>query len=256
MTQPEPWYKEAFRSDYRRVYAHRDLSSARDEARFLLARGLTGKVLDLCCGFGRHTLALSELGVEVIGLDLSMELLREARTLENAQRLDGRLLRADATALPLRSSSFDGVVNLFSSFGYFGELGDARMLSEIARVLRPGGCAILDLMNPAFVRANLRSESAREGRDFLVRETRALSEGGRRVTKEVEVRLAEGGIRRWREEVRLYEEAEMRSLLAGRGLSVEVLHGDFKGGAFTPQSERMLMTARRMAPLPVASPSS
>jgi SAM-dependent methyltransferase len=245
VTSPEPWYEDAFRSDYRRVYAHRDLSSARDEARFLLARGLADRVLDLCCGFGRHSLALRELGLDVVGLDLSMELLLEARTLENAQLLDSRLLRADATALPFARASFDGLINLFSSFGYFGELGDARMLSEIARVLRPGGRAVLDLMNPAQVRANLRSESSREGRDFLIRETRALADGGRRVTKEVELRFAEGGIRRWREDVRLYEEAEMRSLLAGRGMAIEALHGDFDGGPFGADSKRLLITARR-----------
>jgi hypothetical protein len=95
------------------------------------------------------------------------------------------------------------------------------------------------------VRANLRAQSSREGQDFLVRETRTLADSGRRVTKEVELRLPEGGIRRWREDVRLYEEAEMRSLLSGRGLSVQSVHGDFEGQSFGPGSLRMLITARR-----------
>ncbi len=245
MSSLEPWYEEAFRSDYRRVYAHRDLASARSDIAFLNARGLKGRVLDLCCGFGRHTLAMRELGIDAFGLDLSMDLLREARLLENAALLDSRLMRGDATALPFRRGIFDGVVNLFSSFGYFGELGDARMLSEIARVLKPSGIAILDLMNPAFVRANLRAESSREGQDFLVRESRSLSDGGRRVVKEVELRLADGGIRRWREDVRLYEEAELRSLLSGRGLQVESIHGEFDGRAFAADSPRLLLSARR-----------
>ncbi len=244
MSSLEPWYEEAFRSDYRRVYAHRDVASARTEVAFLAQRGLAGRVLDLCCGFGRHTLALRELGVDAVGLDLSMDLLREARQLEHASQLEGRLLRGDAAALPFRRGVFDGVVNLFSSFGYFGELGDARMLSEIARVLRPGGVAILDLMNPAHVRANLRSESSREGQDFLVREARTLADGGRRILKDVELRFADGGIRRWREDVRLYSETEISSLLSGRGLRVETVHGSFAGEPFGPQSPRMLITAR------------
>ncbi len=245
MSSLERWYEEAFRSDYRRVYAHRDVASARDEVLFLIGRGLGGRILDLCCGFGRHTLAMRERSLDAIGFDLSMDLLREARTLENGALLADRLIRGDASALPFRRSSFDGVVNLFSSFGYFGELGDARMLSEIARVLRPKGIAILDLMNPAFVRANLRAHTSREGQDFLVRETRTLADGGRRVTKDVELRLSEGGIRRWREDVRLYEEAEMRSLLSGRGMAIETVHGDFDGQPFGPASRRMLITARR-----------
>ena len=245
MSSLERWYEEAFRSDYRRVYAHRDVASARDEVAFLVGRGLSGSVLDLCCGFGRHTLAMRERGLDALGLDLSMDLLREARTLENGALLEGRLIRGDAAALPFRRGNFDGVVNLFSSFGYFGELGDARMLSEIARVLKPKAIAILDMMNPAYVRANLRAHSSREGQDFLVRETRTLADGGRRVTKEVELRLPEGGIRHWREDVRLYEASEMRLLLLGRGLSVETVHGDFDGQTFGPESPRMLICARR-----------
>jgi SAM-dependent methyltransferase len=241
----ERWYEEAFRSDYRRVYAHRDLAGARAEIVFLLGLGLSGRVLDLCCGFGRHTLAMRERGLDAVGLDLSMDLLREARGLERADLLERRLLRGDASALPFRRKTFDSVVNLFSSFGYFGELGDARMLSEIARVARPGGLVILDLMNPAYVRAHLQAESSREGRDFLVRETRTLADGGRRVVKEVELRLSEGGIRRWREDVRLYEEAEMRTLLAGRGLALQSVHGDFDGRLFGADAPRLLIAARR-----------
>jgi SAM-dependent methyltransferase len=240
-----PWYEEAFRSDYRRVYAHRDLASARSEVSFLVERGLSGRVLDLCCGFGRHTLAMVERGLDAWGIDLSMDLLREAGALENAERLEGRLLRGDAAALPFRDASFDSVANLFSSFGYFGELGDARMLSEIARVTKVGGRVFLDLMNPAFVRANLRAESSREGRDFLVRETRSLMEGGRRVVKDVELRFDDGGIRRWREDVRMYEEAELRGLLQGRGLRVEAVLGDFDGSTRSEASPRMILCVRR-----------
>ena len=52
------------------------------------------------------------------------------------------------------------------------------------------------------------------------------------------------GIRRWREDVRLYEEQEMRSLLAGRGLRVETIHGEFDGRPFSAGSPRMLIAAR------------
>lgn len=245
ISQSPRWYEEAFRSDYRRVYAHRDLDAARNEVRFLVQMGVRDRVLDLCCGFGRHSLALAEQGLDVVGLDLSEELLREGLGLPGYERLRGRLLRADACVVPFRARTFDSVVNLFSSFGYFGELGDARMLSEIARVLRPDGVAVLDLMNPAFVRGRLEAESHREGADYLLRESRSLSEGGRRVTKDVELRLEGGIVRRWREDVRLYEEAEMRSLLAGRGLALAATLGDFDGRPLTPTSPRMILLARR-----------
>jgi SAM-dependent methyltransferase len=241
------WYEEAFRSDYRRVYAHRNLDAAREEVRFLLELGVHGRVLDLCCGFGRHALALAERGVGVSGLDLSFELLREARTLPGAELLRGRLVRADAGALPFANRSFDSVVNLFSSFGYFGELGDQRMLGEIARVLGHPGMLVLDLMNPDFVRGHLEPESCRENEDFLLRERRALTDGGRSVTKEVELRLEHGEVRTWREHVRIYEESELRALLADRGLRIVARHGAFDGRDLSASSPRMILVCRPAA---------
>jgi len=241
----EPWYERAFRSDYRLVYAHRDLDSARREVAWLLECGLGGRVLDLCCGFGRHALALSEAGLEVAGVDLSMDLLAAARELPGwGELLAGRLFRGDATAVPFADESFDGVVVLFSSFGYFGEQGDARMADEVARLLRPGGLAVLDLMNADGVVAGLVPHSVREGEGFVLEERRSLADGGRRVQKDVELRLADGGVRRWREDVRMYREEEVRDLLERRRLAVEAVHGDFGGAAFGPDAPRMIVLAR------------
>ncbi|MCC7011263.1 MAG: methyltransferase domain-containing protein [Planctomycetes bacterium] len=239
------WFEDAFRADYRRVYPHRDLDAARPEARWLAAQGLRGRVLDLCCGFGRHTLLLAESGLDVVGLDLSDELLLQARALPEFERwLAGRLVRGDARELPFRDQCFDGLVNLFSSFGYFGELGDGRVLSEVARVVRGGALVVLDLMNPSHVRANLRDESVREGDDFLLRERRSLLEGGRRVVKDVEL-VVGGEARRWREDVRLYELGEMTPRLADLGLDVRSVHGGFDGGIFDARAARMLIVAEK-----------
>jgi SAM-dependent methyltransferase len=243
-----PWYERAFRSDYRLVYAHRDLESARREVAWLVGLGLEGRVLDLCCGFGRHALALSESGLDVVGVDLSMELLRGARDLPGwGEHLAGRLVRADAGAVPFSSGSFDGVVVLFSSFGYFGEEGDGRMADEIARVLRPRGRAVLDLMNPDAVIAGLVPHSRREGDGFVLEEWRSLDEGARRVRKDVELRLADGEVRRWREDVRMYREGEVLELLSQRGLAVEALYGDFGEVPFAPSAPRMIVQARKVA---------
>ncbi len=245
MGQPR-WYERAFRADYLRVYPHRDLESARREAAWLHECGLYGRVLDLCCGFGRHTLALAERGLDVAGVDLSMDLLRSSRDLPGwAEHLTGRLYRGDATAVPFADGVFDGVLVLFSSFGYLGSEGDGRMLDEVARLVRPRGLAVLDLMNPARVRSGLVPHSVREGEGFELEERRALADGGRRVTKEVELRLAGGEVRRWREDVRMYEEQQMRQLLTARGFSVEAARGDYSAAVFGPGSPRMILLARR-----------
>lgn len=241
----EPWYVTAFRADYRAVYPGRDLEAARLEARRVVEVGIEGRVLDLCCGFGRHTLALLELGLDMVGVDLSGELLAQAGELPGGEALAGRLVRADARAVPFASATFDGLVNLFSSFGYFGPEGDLEVLDEIARLLRPGGRALMDLMNPPLVRANLVPHSTTERNGARILESRALRQGGRLVTKDVSLTLPSGEERRWREEVRLYETHELAELLAPRGLEITDVDGDFSGAPHDDLAERQIVRLRR-----------
>lgn len=245
-----PWYVEAFRSDYRDVYAHRNLAAAREEVRWLAREVLAdvrGRVLDDCCGFGRHGVALAEHGLDVFGIDLSRDLLASAPELDGAAgTIVGRLAQADMRALPFPDATFEAVVNLFTSFGYLGEDGDARALSEMARVLRPGGTLVMDLMNPAVIRAGLRPES-REERDGVVLEARrSLEDDGRRVVKRVDLTLATGERRSWREDVRMYEPDEIDGWLAARGLATVRRAGDFSGVAYDPETaSRQIVVARR-----------
>lgn len=248
-----PWYVEAFRSDYREVYAHRNLAAAREEVRWLVEdvlSGTEGVVLDDCCGFGRHSVAMTERGLDVVGIDLSFDLLSSARELEEeasdaAALLRGRLAQADMRALPFADGAFGAVVNLFTSFGYLGDEGDTQALFEMARVLAPGGTLVMDLMNPAAIRRGL-VPSSREERDGIVLEAeRRLVDDGRRVVKDVRLTMADGSERSWREEVRMFEPEELDGRLGALGLRVERRAGDFTGEVFDPaRAARQIVVAR------------
>jgi SAM-dependent methyltransferase len=239
MDATRPWYDSAFERGYLELYPHRDLSAARAEIAGLVARGVGGRVLDLGCGFGRHLRALREHGLAALGLDRSTELLRHADA-----SLAGRLVRGDFRALPFRAQHFDAVLMLFSSFGYFEDGENARTLGELARVLAPGGLALLDVMNPTRIRATLVPESFTRRGALEIHERRRLERGGTRVVKEVRL-VAEGGAERsWREDVRLYEPDELASLLAAAGLRALRTEGDFDGRAFGPDAPRQIIWAR------------
>ncbi|MEQ1891408.1 MAG: hypothetical protein ABL998_02605, partial [Planctomycetota bacterium] len=71
--------------------------------------------------------------------------------------------------------------------------------------------------------------------------------GARRVRKEVTLTRADGSARAWREDVRLYEPAEIAALLAEAGLELLRSEGDFDGSAFGPETPRQIVWARRRA---------
>jgi len=227
MSAERPWFDAAFGAAYRDVYPHRDLAAARCEVAGLLERGLGrtgGPALDLGCGFGRHLAALRERGVDAFGLDRSAELLASIEA-----GLRRRVVRGDFRALPFGARSFGAVAMLFTSFGYFEDTENERVLAEVARVLVPGGELVLDLMNPARVRATLVPESRSARGGLAIVERRRLERGGTRVVKDV----------------RLYEPDELARLAADHGLERVRVEGDFDGRPFAPEAPRQLVWLRR-----------
>jgi SAM-dependent methyltransferase len=105
-------------------------------------------VLDAPCGYGRHSLVLAREGYRVTGIDKSPALLEEARRRAGAAPWP-RWIQGDLREpLPFPDDSFDGVVNLFSSYvGYYHEADDVRFFGEVRRVLRPGRSFVLETMS-------------------------------------------------------------------------------------------------------------
>ncbi len=242
--QDRKWYETAFEELYPTIYPHRDDDSAEREihalVRALGLTGCTGKVLDLCCGAGRHASALSRMGFTVLGVDLSPYLLGQAGARPD---LTGLLARADMIALPFRPG-FGLVLNLFSSFGYFmDERKNEHVLCEIFRVLVPGGCLVLDHMNRSHVENNLVPVDSVERNSALIRQRRRIE--GSRVIKEIEVHMKNGESARFFESVRMYTPNEMKNVLLSAGFGSVRLFGGFDGESLTEASSRMIVFAEK-----------
>jgi ubiquinone/menaquinone biosynthesis C-methylase UbiE len=103
----------------------------------------SSKILDIGAGTGYYIDQLSRNGAEVVGLDVSEGMLRQAR---KRLGLSARLVQGDACDLPFADDSFDAVLAT-RVFSHIPEL--ARPLSEIRRVLRLGGALIVSDIDPA-----------------------------------------------------------------------------------------------------------
>ncbi len=236
------WYRQHFNEDYRTLYAARDDAEAGVQAAFAIEQleiHPDDTVLDLCCGHGRHLEALASRNIRAVGVDLSLPLFKEALA-----RGSGPLLRADMRRLPFAGGAegFSVLVNLYTSFGYFQEENDnLAVIEEIARVLRPGGRFLIDLMNPHGAEAPDPSTLREEG-SFEIAEERWFSAENHRVEKRIRLLdRATGRESEYMESVRVYPEDEIISILAGRDLKVEQVFGDFEGGVLSTDSPRLVL---------------
>lgn len=249
-----PWWVRAFGAEYLAVYGHRDDAEAARHVRFLVeALGLPphARVLDVACGEGRYTRVLSAAGMRVTGFDFSEELLAAAKARSPALPGMPTYVRGDMRTLPFHAQ-FDGVVSLFTSFGYFDEPSDdAKVLEGIERALVPGGRVLLDVMNEALLRRTLVGESEELRGHRAIRSVRRLDDttpGGPFVRKHVVVTDGRTGatLLDVEERVRLYTADALDAALLDAGLvPTGPRHGDLEGSLFGPDSPRLVRVAQR-----------
>jgi len=241
VTVPAEWYREWFGEAYLSLYPHRDEDEAVAGVRLFLAHGDVapgGRVLDLACGAGRHLEQMRAAGLAATGIDLSDPLLREAAERPGVR---GALVRGDMRVLPFRDGAFDGLVNFFTSFGYFlTPEEDVRVVREIRRMLSPGRRFVMDYLNAPWVLARLEPETITERGGRRVRQTRWVE--GDHVFKRIEIDGADGSDPDvYHERVRLYRPEVLDDLLERNGLVVRRRFGSYDGEAFGPDSPRLIL---------------
>jgi SAM-dependent methyltransferase len=131
------------------------------------------KVLDVCCGMGRHARTLSSRRYSVIGIDRDGHIIVKARALAGGPSyvdVDIRDYRAEPGA-------FDVAIIMSQSFGYFDSTTNREILGQLAAAVRRGGRIILDLWNPDFFAAH-QGERELQGNGGVVRENKHV-EGDR-----------------------------------------------------------------------------
>jgi ubiquinone/menaquinone biosynthesis C-methylase UbiE len=245
-SSPETW--DAFFSDfYLRAFAD-EARDADAQEQALAAAQLSGcpdggDLLDVPCGFGRHSVPLARAGYRVVGVDRSEALLAEARRRARGDRWP-KLVRADYRELPFADASFDAAVNLFSSLGYLGDAEDTKVLAEIRRVLRPGARLVIEIMHRDLLVLRFQESDWRllgEGRLLLEQRTFDAAAGVAQVTQTL---IDRAGRDSRSYSVRVYSATELLAMLAAAGFADARCHGDLDGAPFTTGS-RLVIVARR-----------
>jgi len=195
------------------------------------------KILDLCCGQGRHSLELGRRGaLNINGLDRSHFLIQRAKTQAKKEGLNIKFREGDARKLSYPSDSFDVVLILGNSFGYFETIqDDIRVLKEIFRVLKPWGKLLIDVADGEYLKNNYNPHSWEwiDKKYFVCRE-RALSiDKNRLISREIVTHVGKGVIVDQFYAERLYSKDSISKVLESAGFKKINFHGEF-----SPDSKR------------------
>jgi D-alanine-D-alanine ligase len=249
---PNEWWRNLFNSLYLKTdgdVVENDENTVREIDAVLAAAGLepNDRILDLCCGQGRHALELARRGYKkVLGIDRSRYLVSLARRRARGMGLDVRFKEGDARKFSVPESSFDCVVIMGNSFGYFDrEEDDLDVLASVKRALRSNGKLILDLMDGDWMRQNFERRSWEwiDENQFVCRERSLSADLARMISREVVVHADKGVIADQFYAERLYSRELISKLLEEAGFSDIRFHGSLE--ALSTRNADLGMMAHR-----------
>jgi len=241
-----PWFEDpAFWDGFKDVMFHKERLAGTlpdvDALVGLLGLSPPARILDLPCGFGRHSIELARRGFAVTGVDLHEPFLAEAR----AAAPSIEWIRADMREF-IRPGAFDAVLNLFTSFGYFEDSEDDRRVARNAlESLKPGGAFVIEMKGKEVLAAKYeerRWDELDDGSRLIVLHT--VEDGWRGVR--TEWTLLKGDERREGHfRTRLYAGTELERLLLETGFADVKLFGSLDGQSYGPGAPRLVSVARR-----------
>jgi len=225
----------------------------------LLGLPVGAAILDVPCGWGRHTDLLREAGYAAFGADLSPDLLRRAARRRRGRSASFPYAAADLRWLPFRDSVFDAAINVFTSLGLFAsDREDVRALREVGRVLRPDGRLLLETMHRDEVVAAYAEEDSWRLPDGTSVTARRRFDPVTGISHETW---------RWKKgrdsgershSLKLRTATEVVRLLGRAGFREFRCHGDWDGGPFDRRSASLILVAhapRRRLPDDAVGPN-
>lgn len=241
------WFIEAFSHWYKIVYSHRDEKEAQKQVKFIasiIPISKSSKILDLCCGYGRHIKFLTELSEFVIGLDLSKELIIEA---QKNNGYSASLICGDVRFLPFKEKSFDIILSLFTSFGYFSSDEENFLyLKNSSHVLKTNGYLILDYLNPQKVKISKRHSSIKITKNLVLHETKWFDKKLSRINKEVIIKNKNGTpLKSYIESVKVYDFSQIKQMLTECNIDIINVLGDYSFTEFNDKSPRLIVIGKK-----------
>ncbi|MCF7833753.1 MAG: class I SAM-dependent methyltransferase [Candidatus Pacebacteria bacterium] len=204
-------------------------------------------VLDCPCGYGRHSIELARQGFEVVGSDINSVHLQKAIDAVKAYSLNITFSKESMLDLQY-SSRFDGVINMFYSFGFFDtDEENEKVLKNFFNALKPGGKFLMhtDVNVPRILSGKYKED---EQRNLLTGKTLRIIDSYDPQTKRINgawIIQSNGKEERKDYSVRVYTKEEFEEMCRKVGFSSVVTYSGWEGGEYSENAEDMIVVATK-----------
>ncbi len=202
------------------------------------------RILDLCCGQGRHSLEFARRAFDVVGVDRTAAYLESARLEAERHNLKATFILGDMREYCV-PDNFDVIMNLFGSFGYFENPADDRkVVANMYTSLRVGGRFLIETAGKEILARHFQERDWSEVGDLLVLAERKVSQNWGRV--ETRWIVIQGTHRiEHRVSVRSYSAVELSTLLLDGGFPTVRVYGSLDGIEYDQNAQRLVVVGQK-----------
>lgn len=201
--------------------------------------------LDLCCGPGRCSIALAQLGFSVTGVDRTKYLLEKAKARARAAKVKVEWVQKDMRDF-VRPEAFDLVLSMFTSFGYFDDKQeDVTVLENMFASLQPGGKCLIDVMGKeqlAKIFQPTTSGVLLDGSKLVQRHE--IFDSWTRIRNEW-ILIRKGRAKSFTFHHTIYSGQELRDRLELVGFQNVKLYGNLDGEDYSPSEQRLIAVGQK-----------
>ena len=241
------WWQKFFDEHYLKIYKDLEKETSREVEAIVKMMDLKPKtkILDLCCGYGRHSFEFAQRGFEVTGYDLSDFFIEKAKKDSADLGLKIEFVKGDMRRIPF-DNRFDAVVNIFTSFGFFDkESDDFKVTKGVSRSLKKGGLFLLDLKNREYLIRNFQRRRWTQKEDFVWLEDNFFDLFTSRWETTRTLLFENGRKKEHSFSLRMYTFTEILGLLKKSGFILESVYGAFDFREYSLDSPRMILISRK-----------
>lgn len=186
------------------------------------------KILDLCCGHGRITTELAKRGYNMTGQDINNYFLDIAGKKAREERLNINYIKSDMRKISYKNE-FDAVLNMFTSFGFFGsDEEDEKVIAEINKALKPGGKFLMDYVNKDFIIRRYMTEDTRKIENGYVKIKREYNHVKSSHLDSFDIYINDKLVKHFICDFRFYSVTELTSMFERNGFRIQHVYGNFE----------------------------
>jgi len=214
----------------------------------LLGLGGCERILDIPCGYGRHSIRLATMGYKVVGSDINEDCLDIA--MKDPSNLEVEVDFRLENMIDIKyNEEFDAVINMCYSFGFFEKDEDNfKVLQNFCRAIKPGGKFLMhtDVNIPRIQAGAYKEHEFRHlvGGGILEVEDK-YNLMNRRMEGSWTIIKPDGTGQRKNYSVRVYEADEFCGLCIQAGFREATAFSSWEGALYNPYSEEIMFVAKK-----------